>query len=63
MLGKGHGVGRPCAAALDADALDAILRNASKWDGTRALMRDVWRGHKEDSRKAHIAAHFLRGLL
>ncbi|KAK9834021.1 hypothetical protein WJX81_003652 [Elliptochloris bilobata] len=48
---RGHGVGRPCAAALDADALDAILRNASQWDGTRALMRDVWRGHKEDPRK------------
>ena len=45
-------MGRPCAAALDADALDAILRNASKWDGTRALLRDVWRGHKEEPRKA-----------
>lgn len=45
------GVGRPCAAALDADALDAILRNETKWDGVRALMRDVWRGHKEDPRK------------
>ncbi len=49
---QGGGVGRPCAAALDADALDAVLRNASKWDGTRALLRDVWRGHKEEPRKA-----------
>jgi len=49
------GVGRPCAAALDADALDAILRNETKWDGVRALMRDVWRGHKEDPRKVRLA--------
>ncbi len=55
MRHQAGGVGRPCAAALDADALDAILRNETKWDGVRALMRDVWRGHKEDPRKVRLA--------